>query len=144
MLQVWPGNDDGTSIKRVVFDTNIRTRYLRIYPQEFKYYRCLRVEVYGCRHSENGRSTSVSGRALDAYPRLKILVSSCKILHDHGKILPRHLSWQDLRKILARLSNLAFRAQILARFFKILAKILPRLFAVFPCLIVPRSCHNLA
>ena len=66
------------------------------------------------------------------------------ILHDHGKILARHLSWQDLRKILPRFSNLVLRAQILARFFKILAKILPRLFAVFPCLILPRSCHNLA
>ena len=58
VLQVWTGNHDANSVHRVYFNETIRTRYLRIYPQRYSIYRCLRVEVYGCsiqRPTQNGR-----------------------------------------------------------------------------------------
>ena len=53
----------------------------------------------------------------------------------HSKILPKNLSWQDYR--------ILFCEHKPWQHF-ILAKILPRLFAVVPYLIVPRPWHNLA
>ncbi|CAB4002326.1 Hypothetical predicted protein [Paramuricea clavata] len=55
--KIWQGNNDGNSINRVIFSKSIQTRYFRIYPQKYNLNRCLRVEVYGCRSSQNGHQT---------------------------------------------------------------------------------------
>ena len=52
MLQEFDGNNNSNKEEREEFNDNFVTRYLRIYPQEFKNDMCLRVELYGCNNSK--------------------------------------------------------------------------------------------
>ena len=57
--QIWQGNSNGNSIKRNSFGQTIQTRYLRIYPQKTtSRFRCLRLEVYGCRNQGSRFATT--------------------------------------------------------------------------------------
>ena len=52
--QTWRGNSNGNSIKGNNFEQTIQTRYFRIYPEKTtSRFRCLRVEIYGCRSQGN-------------------------------------------------------------------------------------------
>ena len=59
-FQLWVGNIDADTIKTNHFNSSVQTRYLRIYPMHYKVYRCLRVEVYGCRLKQNGTLMSLA------------------------------------------------------------------------------------
>ena len=49
-FQTFTGNNDTDSVKYNYFKGSFETRFLRIYPKEYNrpWFRCLRVEVYGC------------------------------------------------------------------------------------------------
>ena len=45
--QVFEGNIDPHSIKKQILPTPVEATYVRIYPQEFVDWMCMRVELYG-------------------------------------------------------------------------------------------------
>ncbi|XP_057301002.1 lactadherin-like [Hydractinia symbiolongicarpus] len=48
IAQVFDGNWDGNTIRKYKFINVFEARYVRIYPQEWQNYACLRLEIYGC------------------------------------------------------------------------------------------------
>ena len=62
------GNMDGNTVKKNYFNTSVQTRYIRIYPVKYNVYRCLRVEVYGCRMKQRSASMSLVTSSSTAVP----------------------------------------------------------------------------
>lgn len=58
--QVMHGNHDGQSVVTHTFTSAIFARYIRIYPLNYNYRICMRMELYGCSNSSTVLSTTHS------------------------------------------------------------------------------------
>lgn len=60
LSQGMSGNRDGRSVVRHTFSSPVYTRYIRVYPMEYRYRICMRMELYGCSNFSSSLSTKPS------------------------------------------------------------------------------------